>query len=323
MNEQFQEDQIISIVVPCLNEASNVVRCYEAICRTFDTIPNADFQIIFVDDGSTDGTVQQIKSLAVQDSRCALIVNSRNYGVYRSSFHALRYVKGDATIPMLPVDLQDPPELIAEFVSLWRQGNRVVAGVRYEREENWLMKSVRRTYYRIASRLADFDLPRYVGEFQLLDKSVVSDLASIDDYYPYTRGLIASLTNSRVLVPYTWKKREVGKSNMNSWRLLDQGINGIVSTSSAPLRVLSLVSAFVALIGVIFGVVQVIAYFTFARAITEPGISTLIVLVSLFAAFNAVSFGVLAEYIAAIHSQVRGRWRVVEKEKINLGGMQL
>lgn len=318
LNEFQGEVQIISIIVPCLNEQENIMQCYEEIRKTFTIIPRATYEIIFVDDGSSDGTVNLIKELISQDKKCSLIVNLRTYGVYRSSFNALRHATGDAVIPMLPVDLQDPPSLIPEFVRLWREGHSVVAGVRYEREEIWFMKFIRRCYYRLSTRLADFDLPRYVGEFQLIDKSISEQLTLIDDYYPYTRGLIASVTNSRVLVPYTWKKRERGQSKMNTWKLLDQGINGIVSTSGAPLRLVSLACGITSLMGVLFGLLQIAAHFTFSRSITEPGVSTVIVLTSLFAAFNAVAIGVMSEYIAAIHSQIRGRWRVIEKEKVNL-----
>jgi glycosyltransferase involved in cell wall biosynthesis len=314
--------KLISIIVPCLNEEQNVGRCYEAVAAVFKGLPGYDFELIYVDDGSTDGTEKAIRKLIDADRRCCLIVNARNFGVYRSSFHALKFANGHAVMPMLPVDLQDPPELIPEFVRLWEEGNLIVAGVRYERDEPWLMRGIRRTYYRVASRLADFDLPKYVGEYQLLDRSIATQLTQIDDYYPYTRGLIASLSNKRATIPYVWQKREVGKSNMNLWKLIDQGLNGIVSTSTAPLRLVSILGLAIALFAFAFGIVQLIAHFTFASSITDPGISTIILLVSFFAAVNAVCFGVVAEYLGAVHAQVRGRWRVVERERVNLGDPQ-
>ena len=309
---------LVSIVIPCLNEERNIQPCYERVRQVFDAVPTADFQLIFVDDGSTDKTLELIKDLIAHDTRCGVIVNARNYGVYRSSFHALKYAYGDVTVPMMPVDLQDPPELIPQFLELWQQGYLVVAGARYEREENWLMKLFRRSYYRLVSRLADFDLPKYVGEFQLLDKSIVRQLCEIDDYYPYIRGLIASLSSQRAIVPYVWKKRAIGKSNMGFRKLVDQGMNGIVSTSTAPLRLLTLCMLLVAFGGVGFGVIQIIAHFSFSRGVTDPGISTIIILTSLFGALSAISFGVLAEYTGAIHAQVRGRLRVVELHRLNL-----
>jgi len=308
----------VSIIVPCLNEELNIDRCYQRVSDVFAELEDVDFDIIFVDDGSVDGTSGKIKDLVSRDSRCSLIVNARNYGVYRSSFHALKYATGDVVIPMLPVDLQDPPELIPEFVRLWRQGNLVVAGARYEREEHFVMRNIRRIYYRLVSRLADYDIPRYVGEFQLIDRSLVNQLVTIDDYYPYIRGLIASLTTQRAIVPYVWQQRAIGKSNMNLPKLVDQGLNGIVSTTTAPLRLLSGLSFVISILGLMFGTFQIFAHFTFARAITNPGISSIIVLTCLFGAVSSVSFGLLAEYVGAIHAQVRGRLRVVEREKLNL-----
>lgn len=313
-------NKIISIVTPCLNEEENVEVFYRAIVSTFDAIPRADFELLFVDDGSTDATAQKIRVLIEKDSRCRLIIHGRNVGVYRSAFHALRFAGGDATIPLMPIDLQDPPELIPKFIEAWLQGNKVVAGQRFEREEHFLMRAVRSAYYRFVSKMADFDLPLYVGEFQLLDRSIVKELTQIDDYYPYTRGLIASLTSHRVIVPYKWQKRLVGKSNMNLKALIDQGLNGLVSTSTAPLRGLLFANSMAALAGFSFGVFQIIAHFTFAGAITDPGISTIIVLVSGFAGLTAISLGVLGEYISAIHSQVRGRWRIPVREFVNVPG---
>ena len=311
---------LVSIVVPCLNEEQSIRPCYERVRQIFEEIPNADFQLIFVDDGSIDRTLERITDLIAKDKRCGVVVNARNYGVYRSSFHALKYAIGDVVVPMMPVDLQDPPELIPQFLDLWREGHLVVAGARYEREENWVMKQIRRSYYRLVTRLADYDIPKYVGEFQLLDRSIVKYLSTIDDYYPYIRGLIASLSDKRAVVPYTWRKREIGESKMNLTKLIDQGLNGIVSTTTAPLRLLSFSMLLVAIGGVGFGVIQIIAHFSFSRGATEPGISTIIILVSLFGALSAVSFGLMAEYIGAIHAQVRGRLRVIERNRVNLDG---
>jgi glycosyltransferase involved in cell wall biosynthesis len=316
MSEPIQH--LISIITPCLNEQDNVNIFYREISRVFSQMDNCEFELIFVDDGSTDETVSRIREIIKLDSRCKLLINARNFGVYRSSFNALKYAKGNAVIPLLPVDLQDPPELIPRFYSEWINGTKIVAGVRYEREENFILRGIRRLYYRVASTLADFDLPRYVGEFQLVDMSVIQKLKDIDDYYPYTRGLIAAASNSRVQIEYTWKKRKIGKSNMNMWRLIDQGINGIVSTSASPLRLVSILSTSASVIGGFFGILQLIAHFTFAKSFTAPGISTLIVLISFFFMVNSITLGVLAEYISAIHAQVRGKGRVIVSERVNV-----
>lgn len=310
--------KIISIITPCLNESANVRHFYEEIVSCFESITKYDFEVIFIDDGSTDDTAEIMSNIALRDHRCKVVINSRNFGVYRSSFNALQYASGAATIPLMPVDLQDPPEMIPKFINQWEKGFLVVAGARFEREEAYVMKKIRRAYYKLASRLSDYDLPKYVGEFQLIDASIVEELRKIDDYYPYTRGLIASITNKRIIMNYVWQKRKTGKSNMNLWKLIDQGLNGIVSVSTAPLRVLTLISFFTSVAGLSFGVIQVVAHFTFAKAITPPGTSTIIIMIGFFAAINSIILGVIAEYIGAIHSQIRGRSRVTVLQTINI-----
>jgi len=308
----------ISIITPCLNESASISHFYEVIVSCFDSIKEYDFEIIFIDDGSTDDSADIMSSIAKKDERCKVVINSRNFGVYRSSFNALKYANGVATIPLMPVDLQDPPDMIPQFIEQWEKGFLVVAGARYEREEGVIMKKIRHAYYLFASRLSDYALPKYVGEFQLIDASIVDELRKIDDYYPYTRGLIASITNKRVVLNYVWQKRTIGKSNMNLWKLIDQGLNGIVSVSTAPLRVLTLISFSTSVVGILFGITQVIAHFTFAKTITPPGTSTIIILMGFFAAINSIILGVIAEYIGAIHSQIRGRSRVTVLQTINI-----
>ena len=307
-------NRIVSIIAPCYNEEENVEYFYKEIVRVFNLIEDFDFELIFADDASTDATVDILKKIRDYDKRIKIIVNSRNYGVYRNSFNALKYATGEATIPMLPVDLQDPPALIPVMLRHFEGGAEIVAGVRYDRDENFVMKGIRRLYYRWISRFADFEIPRYVGEYQLIDQKIIKKLRQIDDYYPYTRGLIAGLSNKRILVEYTWAKRKYGKSKNNLPKLIDQGINGIISTSTAPLRLLSVIGVFGSLLGLFFGAIQIVAKFSFSKSVTSPGVSTIILLLSLFLLYFSIAVGVISEYLAAIHSQVRGRWRVVESE---------
>ena len=310
------QTRIISIIAPCYNEEENIQIFYTTIKETFSKINGYDYQLIFADDCSSDGSVAIIKKIMDADVKVRLVSNSRNYGVYRNSFNALKYATGIATIPMLPVDMQDPPNLIPKFIEEFEKGFSIVAGVRYERDENYLMKSIRRMYYRAVTKFSDFQLPAYVGEFQLVEAKIIEQLKKVDDYYPYTRGLIASLSSNRTFVEYEWQKRKFGKTKHNFVKLIDQGINGVVSTSIAPLRALTIVSSIFAIFGVFFGLLQVLAHFTFSKSVLNPGVSTLIVLTSFLILFIAISVGVISEYLAAIHSQVRGRSRVFENEVI-------
>jgi glycosyltransferase involved in cell wall biosynthesis len=227
----------ISIVSPCFNEQDNVRTCYEAVKALFETkLSSYEREHVFADNASTDCTVEILRELATEDLDVKVVVNSRNFGVFRSTFNALRYASGDATLVLLPVDLQDPPELIPEFVRLWEQGYDVVAGVRSERQEGLFMRSVRRLFYTIVNKLSDFEIPENVGEFQLIDRKVLDAVLQHQDHYPYIRGIIAACGFKRTLVPYMWKARMRGFSKMKFFELVDQALNGIFSFTNAPLR---------------------------------------------------------------------------------------
>src|SRR5262249_55862398 len=145
---------------------------------------------IFADNASSDGTVDVLREIAARDRHLRVIVNSRNYGPFRSTFNALRACRGDAIVVMLPVDLQDPPELIPEFIRLWNEGYKVVYGIRRNREESLLLRCTRHLYYRLAKAISNIELHADVGEFQLIDRVVLDAVTHFDDSYPYIRGQI-------------------------------------------------------------------------------------------------------------------------------------
>lgn len=301
----------ISIIVPCFNEADNISMFTERLAKVFAPMKETvSYELIFVDDCSTDSTILEIKKFIKKNPQHTLIINQRNYGVYRSSFSALKFASSDWVIPMMPVDLQDPPEVIPKFIEQIEDGVDVIAGARYERDENFILKNIRRMYYKFVSKFSGFEIPPYVGEFQLVRRNIINILIQINDYYPYTRALIAKQSSIKKIIPYTWEKRTVGKSKHNFIKLYDQAINGIVSTSIAPLRFMMVSGIILSTLCFSAILIQVIAYFTFARNITPPGTSTLII--SMFFCFGVVFIflGLIGEYIGAIHSQIRNNSQV-------------
>jgi glycosyltransferase involved in cell wall biosynthesis len=310
----------ISIVAPCFNEADNVGPCYEAVRRVFEErLPAYDFELIFADNASTDGTLPALRALAAADPRVKVIVNSRNYGPFRSCFNAMLRASGDALVPMLAVDLQDPPELIPTFVERWEQGYQVVAGRRRTRQEPWLLRTARRLYYRLVAALADVSIPPDVGEFQLIDRVVLDALRRFDDHYPYIRGMIATCGFDVTTIDYEWRARTRGVSKNRLYHLFDQALNGLISFSNAPLRVATLLGFLLALLSGTWALVQLAANLLTNRPLVEPGIATLIVAVFFFAGVQLMFLGLLGEYIGAIHAQVRRRPLVIERETINFG----
>ena len=311
--------RVISIVAPCFNEADNVGPCYETVRRLFEEqLPAYDFEIIFADNASTDGTAAVLRELAAADPRVKVILNSRNYGPFRSSFNALLHASGDACIPMLAVDLQDPPELIPVFVERWEQGFQVVAGRRRTRQEPWLLRSARHVYYRLVTALADVAIPPDVGEFQLIDRVVVDALRQFDDHYPYIRGMIATCGFDVTIVDYEWRARARGVSKNRLYHLVDQGLNGLISFSNAPLRMVTLFGGVLAFLSATWAIVQLFANLVMYRSLVAPGIATLIVALFFFSGVQLMVLGLIGEYVGSIHAQVRRRPLVIERETINL-----
>lgn len=308
----------ISVVSPCYNEEDNVEACARTVRQIFDDhLPGYRLEHIFADNASQDATPEILERMAAEDPDIKVVLNARNFGVFRSSFNGLRYATGDAVIVMLPVDLQDPPELIPEFVKLWESGYDVVAGARNEREEGWLLRSARGIFYGTINRLSDVELVPSVGEFQLIDRKVHEAVVSHDDHYPYIRGIIASCGFKRIIVPYVWRARKRGISKHNMGMLTDQALNAIFAFSRAPLRFCTLVGLMMALGCILFSILSVLVYLIAPEA-APRGITTIIVALFFLSGIQLLFLGMLGEYITAIHNQVRGGPMVVERQRFNI-----
>jgi glycosyltransferase involved in cell wall biosynthesis len=306
----------ISIVSPCFNEEDNVEACHEAVAQLF--LPNGPLaryghEHIFSDNASRDGTVEILRRLAATDTNVKVILNSRNFGPFRSNFNALRYATGDAILVFLPVDLQDP----AEMVRHWENGIEVIAGERANREETWALRTCRGIFYRIVNTLSEFDVPENVGEFQLIDRKVWEVVVSHHDQYPYIRGIIASAGFRRLILPYTWRARKRGISKNNVLRLIDQAMNGIFSFTNAPMRFSSFLGFGIAVLSVVYAIVTVLVGL-FIPGLAPRGTLTIIVALFFFSGVQLLFIGLLGEYITAIHAQVRRGPMVVERERINI-----
>lgn len=310
----------ISIVTPCFNEADNVHACRDAVAALFASgAPLAHYrrEHIFADNDSSDGTQDLLRAMAAADPSIKVILNARNYGPFRSNFNALRAATGDAVLVFLPADLQDPAEMIPEFVKLWESGVEVVAGARVNRQESLALRSCRAIFYRTVRSLSDIDIPLNVGEFQLLDRKVWEAVVSHDDHYPYIRGIIASVGFRRAIVPYTWEARRSGISKNNLPRLIDQALNGIFSFTNAPMRLCTLAGVVMAALCMVYAFASVGVYL--ARPDLAPrGTMTLIVALFFLSGVQLSFLGILGEYVTSIHAQVRKRPLVVERERINM-----
>lgn len=309
----------ITVLTPVYNEELNIPICHETVKRIFEKqLPDYEREHLFCDNASTDRSVEILRGIAAQDPCVKVVVNSRNVGPFRSTFNGLRHTTGDGVVVMLAVDLQDPPELIPKFVRLWEKGHQIVYGIRKNRQESPLMRNVRHLYYRMVTKLADIHIPPDVGEFQLADRVVIDAILQNDDYYPYLRGMIANCGFSATGIPYTWRARKRGFSKNRLYHLIDQGINGLISFSNVPLRLCLFAGFLLATASVLFALFSLIVNLIFLGRLAPPGIPTLIVAIFFFSGVQLFLFGVLGEYIGAIHSQVRKRPMVIERERINI-----
>jgi len=313
---------LISIVTPTYNESLNAEECYRVVKAIFEEqLPDYDYEHVFADNASRDGTQEILRRLAQHDPRVKVVLNARNFGPFRSNFNALRYAKGDAVLVQLAADLQDPPELIPQFIAKWREGYEVVYGIRAKRQESFTLKTIRRIYYRLVARLADITIPVDAGEFQLVDRRVIDELLQIDDYYPYIRGMIADLGFRSEGIPFEWRSRKRGISSNNLYRLIDQGLNGFVSFTNIPLRLATFTGFAISGLTLLYAFAQLIVNALYYRRFSQPGIATLIVGLFFFGGVQLFFIGILGEYINAIHSQVRRKGRVVERERLNIDAL--
>lgn len=307
----------ITVITPCFNEEDNVEVCASELKKVMsEKLPTYEYEHIFADNASTDATLHILRELAAQDSCIRVISNSRNVGPFRNMWNAMKSATGDAVIPLLPADLQDPPTVIPELVKNWEQGFLVTYGVRANREESLMMRLARGTYYRIIKKFAAAVIPLNSGEFLLADKRVVESILEVDDQYPYIRGLIAQTGVKSASVPYTWVKRKRGKSKNSFISLVDQAINGFVSTSRVPARLALLGGFILSILGVGYAVFTAFLALT-SETSTPVGIPTIIVGIFLLGGIQLLFLGLIGEYILSIHGQVRRVPPMFETERIN------
>ena len=309
--------KVISVVTPCFNEEEGIRACYEAVKRVFDTdLPGYDREHVFCDNASSDRTVEILREIAAGDPAVRIIVNARNFGPMRSHFNGVRAAGGDAVVLFVPADLQDPPEKIPEFVALWEQGFEVVYGVRAERIEKFPMKQIRKLYYRMVSGATYLDMPPDVGDFQLVDRRVHDVMKRFDDSYPYTRAMAFEIGFKQTSVSYTVRERTHGISKNRLLHLIDQGMNGLISYSTTPIRLMLLFGMAIAALAVGFALFNVV-FTLFADQDVPRGTPLLISAIFFFAGVQLFFLGFLGEYLLAIYQQVRKRPLVVERERIN------
>ncbi len=307
--------KLISVVTPCFEEEENVAELVGRVRKAFAALPGYEYEHIFIDNASRDGTVARIKAIATEDSRVKLIVNTRNFGHVRSPAYGMLQARGDAVI-LMASDLQDPPELIPEFVRAWERGFKVVLGIKSQTIESVTMRLVRRWYYDLVGWLADVDLQRDNTGFGLYAREVVDVIARIDDPYPYLRGLVCDLGFEAARVSFVKPARKRGVTKNNFYTLYDLAMLGITSHSKIPLRLATMLGFGMAGVSLLVALLYFVAKLLYWNEF-QLGLAPLVVGLFLFASVQLFFVGVIGEYIGAIYTQVLNRPLVVEKERVN------
>jgi len=307
--------KLISIVTPCYNEEGNIELFCNKIKEIFSLIKKYDYELIVIDNCSTDKTAVILKELAKKDKKLKVILNSRNFGHIRSPHHALLQAKGDAVIP-LAADFQDTPELIPEFLKQWETGYKTVIAVKNKSEESALFFTVRKFYYRLVNRLSDIELIENATGFGLYDKKVIEILREIHDPYPYIRGLVCEIGLDIKKVYYSQPTRKRGFTKNNFYTLYDMAMLGITSHSKVPLRLATFFGFISSFVSFVIGLVYLILKLLFWQRFS---LGTAPLLIGLFFSFsiNLFFLGLLGEYMLLIQTQVLKRPLVIEKERIN------
>jgi glycosyltransferase involved in cell wall biosynthesis len=305
----------ISILTPCYNEESNLQDVYERVRAQMVKLGKYRYEHVFIDNNSTDTSLQILKRLASADRNVKVIANARNFGHIRSPMHAFLETRGDAVIGIV-ADLQDPPELIPEMIDRWEKGSFMVLGIKRSSEENRLMFWIRQRYYSWVQRLSSIETFENFTGFGLYDRKVVEAVRAFDDPYPYFRGMIAEIGLPHSEILYDQPRRKRGLTKNNFYSLYDMAMLGITNLSKVPLRFVTLLGFACSLISLFVGFVYLLYKLLFWANFTV-GVAPLVIGLFFLGSVQLLSLGILGEYIGSIQTQVRKRPYVIEKERIN------
>jgi polyisoprenyl-phosphate glycosyltransferase len=303
MPQQRTSTPRISILIPAHNEEAVI----EPTCRRIGEVLSGlacPWEILLIDDGSTDRTVEIWKDLMQQDGRLGLVRFARNFGKETALRAGLDHARGDVVVPM-DADMQDPPELLPVFIERWVQGHNMVYGVRRSRDEGLAKRLLARVHYRLLNAISPITIPEEAGDFRLLDRSLVDRLRQMPESDRYHKGLYAWVGHPGCAVPYDRPARSGGQPRQSFFRLVSLALDGITGFSEAPLRILLMLGVLSCGLGICYGLWLGLALLL--HLYTPPGYPTLVVLVLFFGGVQMVAIGLVGEYLARIYREVKRR----------------
>lgn len=303
----------ISVLVPCFNEEENVEPISEAIISEIEKLGKYDYELVFIDNRSTDKTREIIERLCAGNKNIKAIFNARNFGQFNSPFYGYLQTTGDCTISMC-CDFQDPPEIIGDMVKKWEDGAKIVYCVKKSSKENRFIRFLRSIYYKLIKKMSEVEQIEHFTGFGLYDKSFIDVLKTLDDPAPFIRGIVAELGYQKVELPYEQAKRRAGKSSNNFSRLYDAAMLSFTSYTKTPVRFFTFFGVILFILSLASSITLTILHF-----VLPPDFRFWILLSALgvFSSIAYIGIGVIGEYVLTVKTKVTKRPLVIEEKRIN------
>ena len=305
----------VSIVVPCYNEEQNVVPISEAIVAQMEALPQYDYEIVFIDNCSTDNTRRLLREICAKNRRIKAIFNVKNFGQFNSPVYGMCQTTGDCTIPIC-ADFQDPVEMIPTFLKYWEEGYQIVYGVKTSSKESRIMYRLRSIYYKLIKKYSSVDQIKHFTGFALYDKSFIDVLRSLKDPTPFIRGIVAELGGKRKEVPYEQPQRRAGKTHNNWYTLYDAAMLSFTSYTKIGLRMATFLGMGVAFLSVLIALVYLVMKLIHWNNF-DAGTAPILIGMFFLGAVQLVFLGIIGEYILSMNQRIMNRPLVVEEERIN------
>ncbi|MBF0440424.1 MAG: glycosyltransferase family 2 protein [Oligoflexales bacterium] len=305
----------LSIVTGCHNEEDNIPELVKRLHAVMANLPKYNYEIIIIDNASTDNTPKVLRQIAENDKKVKVIYNTRNFGPIRSGYHAFLQAKGDVVV-LMASDLQDPPELIPKFLEKWEEGYKITLAIKNSSRESLFFFLVRKMFYSFINKISENRLIKNGTGFGAYDQQVLRILRQIDDPYPYFRGLICELGFDIAPVYFEQPARKRGFTKNNFYTLYDLAILGVINHSKLPLRIATFAGFILAFLSLLMSFIY-LGYKLVLWDNFQVGMAPLVSGLFFFSSVQLFFIGIVGEYVGAIHTQVQKRPLVIEKGRLN------
>lgn len=306
----------LSVIVSMYNEEDSLDSFFKVISACLEKLKGYSYEIICVDDGSTDKTYDLLKGYAKKDKRIKIIKFSRNFGKEYGMMAGLKFCQGQAAIP-IDVDLQDPPELISEFVKKWEEGYDMVYGIRSDRDSDTFFKRwTAKLFYKIYNLMTHSPIPYNAGDYRLIDRKVINAILSLKERNIFMKGIFGWTGFKTTGIKYKRQKRFAGTSKWNYWKLWNFALDGITASTTFPLRIWSYLGSVLSVMGIMYAIY--IIWRTIVYGVDVPGYASLMVFILILGGVQMIILGILGEYIGRIFVEVKNRPLYIVEDKVNI-----